>query len=153
MNITLKPLNDGQRLPGQAAGGRFHVNVGEITLCSLDHWALDSCGMVSLFAFTRDYNAPDWWRSEANTKEFIKFLKNVKFSDGWDPKEFIFALADWQIKQTESTYTAPSMHHLIADPHVMKLDQFTNKAHGPSDIHLFRLSFGLDFDFLEGKKE
>lgn len=158
MTIKLVPAvvgGESQSLPIQPAGSRFRVQTEHkgdtVTLCGLDHWAFDSCGIISLFSFGRDWEACTWWEDKENTKEFIKFLDEISFKDGWRPQEFVFALAGYQWKKDQNSYSGPYMHHLVADKRVRRMDRFTNKAHGPAHIYMFRLSFQKDFKYLDGK--
>lgn len=156
MNIYLESALEGKfkTLPIQPAGHRYKVMVSNenqdlIQLCGLDHWAFDSCGIVSLFSFARYNPAQNWWKEKENTEAFVKFLTNLKFPcDNWIPNEYIFALAGFQFKSNDK-FSPAYMNHLVKHPKVRRLDRFTNKAHGPAHIYMFRLSINKDFSYLD----
>lgn len=147
MNFSLNLLTGKYgSLPGQPAGGRFLITIPNqegrvITVCTIDHWALDSCGLASLFGFGRDYEANEWWNNQENVEAFVTYLTTLAFPcDNWQPKEYIFSVATWQLK----TY----MNKLVSHPKVKRMDRFINKAHGPAHIYLYRLSIQEDFSYL-----
>lgn len=106
---------------------------GSQTLCLRQHWSLGGCGTAALQKFS--YST--FWREKEKIDALIEFLHEpVADIDEWQIDEFLFTLTNTQLNH----YTA-----LINHPLVKQIDQWTNKAHGPSDICLFRLSIQGDW--------
>ena len=104
-----------------------------ITLCLRQHWSLGGCGTAALQKFSRS----SFWNERKNIDALIEFLHEpLPDIDEWQMDEFLFTLTNLQL---------PRYAALVEHPLVKQIDQWTNKAHGPSDICLFRLSIQGDW--------
>lgn len=138
-------------LPGQPAGGRFQIiwTKGELThtLCGCDHWAFDSCAIMSLFGFSRNLSE-SWW-TEEHTQEFVDYILSGKATahlDYWKPGEVMFSLTDGQLHglYNHKKWSKP-LANLALHPKVRLIDKFKNKSHGETIMWVFRLSLTEDF--------
>jgi hypothetical protein len=127
---------------GHVGGGSLcalrYVEEGEKAgpcICMVETWGMGSCAVMNLYNFC--YYIPDM-------KKFVKDLFNwlsTQDEQGHKPKEAFFLLSDSQLNKGAYPFT----HALATHPSVRRRDRFSNKSHGPNDVHLFRWSYGKDF--------
>lgn len=109
-------------------------------ICEYVSWAFTSC---AIDAFQRlsyvAYADVNPFNDKKIFEKLIEFLR-TKCPDNkhttWKPQEFYFCVDSGQLHYLKA---------LTSHPKVRRVDKFTNKAHGPNDMHLFRLSIQEDF--------
>jgi hypothetical protein len=113
-------------------------------ICDYIHWGFACCGldiMQNFKSYHYQHGVPDFANKtncdilNENVEELVKFIWDNSL-DTWKAREVYMLLSSTQINQ---------LHQFLQDPHIKLLDKFTNKAHGPCDMHLYRLSTGSDF--------
>ena len=106
-----------------------------VRVCALEDWAFACCGATSLHGLGGSYyKSFDW--SHKQVDEFVQFAKDTPSSTGHKVREFYFLLTDTQVKEFSA---------LVAHPNVRLVDRYFNKAHGPENLNLYRLSVLKDF--------
>jgi hypothetical protein len=137
------------------SGGLFCLMLGERVLCDYTHWGFDSCGIDLLHNF-KSYAYHGLTAAERrdlydkgkmiptnfdlfrdNFDELCKFLYNTS-PRNYRPQEFLMAISDMQVT---------SFGSVLNDDRIKEVDRWENKSHGPSDIHLYRISLKKDFKF------
>ena len=110
---------------------RGTVKYKGIKLCCIDTWGFDSCGVVNISQFA----ARETWPTIVD--DFFAWVFNEADGiSGWAAKEAYFLLSSDQLRQYPC---------LVKHPNVRLRDKFTNKAHGPNTLFLFRYSENNDF--------
>jgi hypothetical protein len=118
------------------SGGYCHLMDGDKQVCIVEEWAFTSCGVGSLMNF----GYSNWWTKE-NVDRLIELLVKKPCHGIHLAKEFYFCLSSAQVSGG-----CGDMNGLLKHPNVKFLDRYVNKAHGPCDMLLYRLSTQKDFD-------
>lgn len=108
-------------------GGRIYWNTS--LLCNIETWGMHSCGVFILKK----------WNSSIKYVDLDAFFAFVaELDEDWQPEEAYFLLSTTQLGFSWS-------EKLVTHPCVKQVDKFTNKAHGPNTVFLFRWSAAKDF--------
>jgi len=97
-------------------------------LCQIETWAFHSCACFLLQSF-------EPIMAHEDVHQFYEFLTG-DLGLTWQPNEIYFLLSDSQLNRYSALYKRKD---------VKLRDRFTNKAHGPNDVYLFRYSKAGDF--------
>ncbi|CAB4240668.1 hypothetical protein UFOVP39_42 [uncultured Caudovirales phage] len=105
-------------------------NKDNVKVCEIETWGFNSCACFILKAFA--------YQGEKliDTDEFWKFVTSKDHDLNWYPDEVYLLL---------STEQLPKWRKLYKRKDVRLRDRFTNKAHGPCDLFLFRYSKAGDW--------
>lgn len=114
-------------------GKRGRVLLNDKTICEIETWAFHSCACFLL----QKWNTSEIinWTKKQGT-EFWEFLTAHDYSLTWYPDEIYFLISDSQ---------KPCLRPVWRRKEVRLRDRFTNKAHGPNDVYLFRYSKAGDW--------
>jgi hypothetical protein len=77
-----------------------------------------------------------WWTKE-NIDRLIVALPTFKHYSGYASSEVYLQPSDTQLKTLPTDF--------FEHPHIKKVDEYVNKAHGPNKVYLFRISATKDF--------
>lgn len=111
-----------------------------VTICVCVPWTFSSCATTAIQSF-KSYG---WFdkADEADVDAFVKFLLHPDDyavpNNGYNSCEVYFQLSTYQLDGGKFKY-------LIEHPKCKLIDKYKNKAHGPSFVFLYRLSFDKDF--------
>lgn len=111
-----------------------HGRVGQIfwnqsRVCDVQTWGFHSCAVLLL----------QHWNGAILSADLNAFFDFVAQQDeDWQPEEAYFLLSSTQVGRIWAK-------QLIEHPCVKQVDKFSNKAHGPNDVFLFRWSAAKDF--------
>ena len=105
-------------------------NKDNVKVCEIETWGFNSCACFILKAFA--------YQGEklVDADEFWKFVTSKDHDLNWYPDEVYLLL---------STEQLPKWRQLYKRKDVRLRDRFTNKAHGPCDLFLFRYSKAEDW--------
>jgi len=102
------------------------VMYGDRCVCKLDTWGFSSCAVRNLHDFDT-YNL-----KHAGIDKFFDWLGDL-LAGSYVIRDAYFLLSDSQLT---------NMPDIKKVKGVKKVDSFTNKSHGPNDVHLFRWTKG-----------
>jgi hypothetical protein len=130
--------------PVDQLGSASHYNIlwKGMHFCSFTEWVLGSCGAASLQGFGSYPITPI---TPEVASELFNLVCDLDIHKAWHSHEIIFLLSTMQ--KTAGEFTG-----LVNHPNVRVVDHFTNKAHGPNDLFLYRYSKTGDFP-MHPKKE
>lgn len=98
-------------------------------VCTVRSWGFYSCAVLLL----------QEWSGSISLVDLDKFFDFVaEQDDDWQPEEAYFLLSSTQMAR-------PWAQALRDHECVKQIDKFTNKAHGPNTVFLFRWSAAKDF--------
>lgn len=127
---------------GQSSGSIGKIcltrpDAGKQYLCYLNTWAFSSCAAFSLQNFGNSA------LSKEEVDGLFIFLNSEECNTCWSPEEVYFMLSAYQLGTHQG-------QNLSKHLNVKKVDSFSNKAHGPNSVYLFRYSLAKDFPLNEG---
>ena len=99
-------------------------------VCKIETWGFSSCACFILKSFS------SYKIGTICPTEFWNFITSTDHALSWYPNEVYFLLAQDQL---------PAWKKFYKHKGVKLRDRFTNKAHGPNDLFLFRYSKAGDF--------
>jgi hypothetical protein len=115
------------------AGGYSQIYDGTDCICNHESWMLRCCGMSGLSNLN---NNVAWWTKE-NIDRLCIFLKKHKDDySSYIAEELYISLSTSQVQMFQP---------LVNDTRMKLVDRYLNKAHGPADIFMYRLSLSEDF--------
>jgi hypothetical protein len=123
--FSIKWNDTGYSYPGKKG---VVLNQKGYTICQIETWAFHSCACFLLQSF----------ESTLLSEDVDKFFEYLTGDLGltWQPNEIYFLLSTTQLARYSQLYKRKD---------VKLRDRFTNKAHGPNDVFLFRYSKAGDF--------
>ena len=107
---------------------------GDEHVCDVEEWAFRSC---AVFIFQGLTIQSDWWSSE-NIDRLVAYLPDMRCQSCYCPAEVYLLVSSGKGQSS-------LLGVLRTHPNIKEVDHFTNKAHGPNTVHLFRISAAKDF--------
>lgn len=114
-------------------GKKGKVMWNKRSICKIETWAFRSCACFLL----QDWDSVEvsnWSKDISNS--FWEFITKKHENLTWHPEEVYFLISDSQKKFLKPLWKRKE---------VRLRDRFTNKAHGPNDVYLFRYSKAGDW--------
>lgn len=107
---------------------------GDQRVCNAEEWAFHSCGTMMFYNMSIN---PNWW-TKANIDRVIQALPVLSTGkSSYKAQEVYLQISSGQLKNYFQAF--------LTHPNIKEVDVYTNKAHGPHKLHLFRISATKDF--------
>lgn len=116
-----------------SSGGFCTLMDGPIRVCKVEEWAFSSCATLAFYSLSMNLK---WWTKE-NIDKLVMSLPNLHSYSGYAAQEVYLQPSDTQKKMLPPAF--------FEHPNIKEIDSYTNKAHGPNKVYLYRISAAKDF--------